>query len=104
MFSDRMGIGSTAIAAGIFVFASRLRSDRLSEPVCRVIRWLSDRTFGIHLIHVFYVALIFRILKPELFSITTAIGVLGSTLGIFLLSLLTTELFLRLPFTKKLLS
>lgn len=100
-FSDWMGIGSCVIAAVVFDFAARLREDALPLSFCRAVYWLSDRSFGIYLIHVFYVTLVFRIWKMTPFAAMPILGVLGSALVIYLLSALTAELLNRLPLLKK---
>lgn len=88
-----MGIGSCVVAAGVFVFASRLRTDSLPERFCRAVRWLSDRTFGIYLIHVFFVTLFFRILKINIFAFFPLLTVIGSAIVIFVLSAVVARLF-----------
>lgn len=101
-FSHRMGIGNCIVASGVFLCASRLHMELLPECLCRTVCRLRERTFGIYLIHVFFVALIFRILKLDLISNAPVLGVLLSTVGIFFLSALTAKLLSIIPLTKKL--
>ena len=101
-FSEWMGIGSFAIASGVFVFASRLREEVLPERFCNTVRWFSDRSFGIYLIHVFYVSLIFRILNSGILNIVPELSVLGGTIVIFLLSSMTSSVFNRIKGLKQL--
>lgn len=101
-FSDQMGLGNCIVASGAFLFASRLRTELFPKRFCRVVHLLSEQTFGVYLIHVFFVALFFQILKLDPFTPIPILGVPFSTVVIFLLSALTAKLLSRLSMTKKL--
>lgn len=68
-------IGSCLIATAVFTAAMQMKTQKLSENCCRMVRLLSDRSFGIYLIHVFWITLIFRILKVEFCYFGTVLSV-----------------------------
>lgn len=54
-----LGVGSYLIAVALFVFASRLHTETWTK-VKAVLAFLAERMFGVYLVHVFFVYVLFR--------------------------------------------
>ena len=99
--TSQMGICNFIVAVGLFVGASRIQTEKIAEKAQKVMYWMSKYTFGVYVLHVFYVSLLFRILKLDLLGVCTPIMALGLCVLIFALSLLTSWLFSKVPILRK---
>lgn len=55
-----LGVGSCFIAAAFFVFTSRLHTEMWPEKAKTILSILGERMFGVYLVHVFFVYVLFR--------------------------------------------
>ena len=95
-------IGSCLIAVAVFVAAMQIKIEKLSENCRRMVQFLSERSFGIYLIHVFWITLIFRILKIEFCYFGTVLSVPVWVGIVAILSLGSAWLLSLVPGVKKL--
>lgn len=103
IFELPLGAGSCFIAAGLFVFASRLPTDTWSEKTKAAFAFLAERMFGVYLVHVFFVSMIFRIYSCKLGVTAPVLQILMWGLLIWLLSLFVSWCFSNVAVLKKIL-
>lgn len=99
--TSQLGIASCIVAVSVFVLVSRLQTEKYSQKIKGSIQWLSDRTFGIYITHVFFVSLVFRVLKLELIAQCPPVTILGCSVGIFVISVVSSWLISKLSLIKR---
>lgn len=96
------GIYNCVVASAVFVFVSNLRENGCSERIRKSFHKLAERTFGIYLLHVLFIFLIFRILKADFLALCPPVMALGYCVIIYTLSLLSAWILSKFPIVKKL--
>lgn len=98
-FELPLGVFSGLIAAAIFTLAQNFK---VSEAASQVTSFLGQRSFGLYLIHVFFVSLIYHIwnVKPDYCQPVLAVFI--SSAGIFVVSLLVSWMLSKIPLLRKL--
>lgn len=98
-FELPLGVFSGLIAAALFTLAQNFK---VSDAASRVTFFLGQRSFGIYLIHVFFVSLVYHIwnVKPGFCQPVLAVSI--SSVGIFVASLLVSWMLSKIPLLRKL--
>lgn len=96
---EPLGIFSCLIAVAAFTAAQSVSASGVGT---RVLSFLGKRTFGIYLVHVFFISLIYHIwnVKPDYCQ--PVLAVLMSSVGVFSASLLVSWIFSKIPLLRKL--
>lgn len=86
------------VACGLFVFAMQRKFERLSELF--VVKILDRNSFGIYVFHMLWVNILYKVVKfnPFDYGLLMLVPVL---LGVLVMSVLTTEIFRRIPLVGK---
>ena len=94
-----LGVFSCCIAAAIFTASQNVS---VSDNGARRLSFLGQRVFGVYLIHVFFIALLYHIwhVKPDFCQ--PALAVLVSSIGVFTASLCVSWIMSKIPLLRKL--
>lgn len=92
-----LGIGSCFVAVAFFVFASRLPTEKWSEKAKTILTVLGERMFGVYLVHVFFVYVLFRGCKWSLEGIFPMLNILVAAFFVWTVSLLVSWFLSKVP-------
>ena len=96
-----LGAGSCFLAVALFVFASRLSIEKWSEKAKVILTFLGERMFGVYLVHVFFVYVLFRGFGWSLEGAWPVLRILASALLVGTVSLMISWCFSKVPGLKK---
>lgn len=96
-----LGVGSCLIAAALFVFASRLQTEKWSEKAKVTLAFLGERMFGVYLVHVFFVYALFRGCGWNLETCCPVLSIFAAAVLVWSVSLLVSWCFSKVPGLKK---
>lgn len=101
MLEMPLGIGSYFIAVALFVFASRLQTEKWSEKAKTMLTFLGERMFGVYLVHVFFVYVLFRGCKWSLEGMLPILNIFAAGFLIGIASLVVSWCFSKATGLKK---
>ena len=93
--SAPFGIGTCLISISVFSLFSHLD---LKE---KWITWAGKRVFGVYIVHVFWISLLFHIIKVDISSFAALPSIIFYSVAVFALSLLTSWLLGSIPLIRK---
>ena len=96
-----MGICSCFVAVALFVFSSRLHTEKWSEKAKTMLTFLGERMFGVYLVHVFFVYVLFRRCKWSLEGVFAMLNILAAGFLVGTVSLIVSWCFSKVPGLKK---
>lgn len=96
-----LGIGSCFLAVAIFVFTSRLHTEKWSEKAKTMLTFLGERMFGVYLVHVLFVYVLFRECKWSLEGVFPMLNILAVGFLVGTVSLIVSWCFAKVPGLKK---
>ena len=94
-----LGLFSGLIAAAVFTIAQNIT---FSDTGARVLSFLGQRTFGIYLVHAFFISLLYHILNVKPDYCQPVLAVLVSSVGVFAVSLFVSFVMSKIPLMRKL--
>lgn len=100
-FLSQDGISSCLVAISVFLIFKSLFNRQFSVKVSKIIKSISQHTFGIYLIHVFVISVIFHIFNLKIDLINSVISIPIFSLLVFILSYILIFLFSNIPILKK---
>lgn len=98
-FEAPLGVFSCAIATAMFSLAQNVR---VSDKASRWLYFLGQRVFGVYLIHVFFVSLLYHILKIEPDYCQPILAIFISSIVVFTVSFAVSWLLSKIPLLRKL--
>lgn len=98
-FELPLGVLSGLIAAAIFTLA---QNSRVSGTTVPLLPFLGQHTFGIYLTHVFFISLVYHILKVKPDYCQPVLAVFISSVGVFMVSLFISWMLSKIPLLRKL--
>ena len=98
-FELPLGVFSCSIAVAVFTLAQSLC---VSDNVSRMLTFLGQRVFGVYLTHVFFVSLLYHILKIRPDYCQPVVAIVMSSVGIFAVSFLASWILSKVPLLRKL--
>lgn len=96
-----LGIGSCLIAIALFVMLRQCDYSKLSINTKARIEWFGNRTFGVYLVHVFFMYLFFHIWNISLEFVWPPVAIVLIGVLVAVLSLIVSTLFSKIPILKK---
>lgn len=96
IISALSGISDCLIATTVFVFVSRLNTEKWSDKVKVTLAFLGERMFGIYLVHVFFVSLIFHVFSCKFGVVAPVLQILITGLIIWWISLAVSWCFAKI--------
>lgn len=94
-----LGLFSCLIAVAVFTVSQNIS---VSDTDARALSFLGQRTFGIYLIHVFFISLLYHILGLRPDYCQPVLAILISSTGVFAASLLTSWIMSKIPLLRRL--
>lgn len=98
-----LGVGSWLIAVAVFVFASRLQTEKWAVKVKATLAILGERMFGVYLVHVIFVYVLFRSCRWNLESSCPIMSIFVGALLVWSASLLFSWCASKVPRLKSIL-
>lgn len=89
--SAQLGIGQCVMATAVFSLAQK------TKVKSGIVSLLGQQVFGIYLVHVFFVSLLFRIYDLKLDAFCPPLLILGYSVAIYALSLLVSWILTKIP-------
>lgn len=98
---DNLNINTMLVASALFILVKEIFGFKLfKNSFIKLINEISNVSFGIYLIHVFYLSILFK-LKLHLIINNTVISIICITFLVFLLSYLTVKVIRNIPYIGK---
>ena len=94
-----LGLFSCLIAGAIFTASQNIS---VSDTGAKTLSFLGQRTFGIYLIHVFFISLLYHIWHVEPDYCQPVLAIFVSSVGVFATSLLVSWIMSKIPLLRKL--
>lgn len=98
-FELPLGVFTCSIAVAVFTSAQRLH---VSDNVSRLLTFLGQHVFGVYLTHVFFVSLLYHILKIRPDYCQPVVAIVMSSVGIFAVSFLASWILSKVPLLRSL--
>lgn len=100
-FSDQSGLSSCLVAISIALIFKQLFNKNYSKKQSSIIQSISNKTFGIYLVHVLVINVIFHIFDIKIDIISQIISIPIFSIAVFVISFLITFLISKIPVLKK---